>query len=78
LGEISADAEGVLTEGPARSVGRGDLGELATPTGMALLRSLAARCEPLPPMTLRSVGVGAGGRDVPGRPNVVRVLLGEL
>jgi uncharacterized protein (DUF111 family) len=45
---------------------------------MALLRSLAARCEPLPPMTLRSVGVGAGGRDVPGRPNVVRVLLGEL
>lgn len=78
LGEISADAEGVITEGPARSVGRGDLGELATPTGMALLRSLAERCEPLPPMTLRCVGVGAGGRDVAGRPNVVRALLGDL
>ena len=33
--------------------------------------------QPLPPMTLRAVGVGAGGRDVPGRPNVVRVLVGE-
>jgi len=29
-------------------------------------------------MTLRCVGVGAGGRDVAGRPNVVRALLGDL
>ncbi len=78
LGQITAGADGVITEGPALSVGSGDLGELATPTGMALLRTLAARCEPLPAMTLRGVGIGAGGRDVPGRPNVVRVLLGEL
>jgi len=51
-------------------------GELATPTGMALLRALAATCEDLPPMTVDAVGVGAGGRDVPERPNVVRVLIG--
>ncbi|MFC4071983.1 nickel pincer cofactor biosynthesis protein LarC [Actinoplanes subglobosus] len=51
-------------------------GELATPTGMALVRALAEVCEHLPPMTLDVVGVGAGGRDLPDRANVVRVLVG--
>jgi uncharacterized protein (TIGR00299 family) protein len=55
---------------------RGDgPGELATPTGMALIRALAGRCESLPAMTVAEVGVGAGTRDTPDRPNVVRVLL---
>jgi hypothetical protein len=55
---------------------RGDgPGELATPTGMALIRALASRCETLPPMTVDAVGVGAGTRDTPDRPNVVRVVL---
>jgi uncharacterized protein (TIGR00299 family) protein len=57
---------------------RGDgPGELATPTGMALIRALAGRCESLPAMTVAEVGVGAGTRDTPDRPNVVRVLLSE-
>jgi uncharacterized protein (TIGR00299 family) protein len=57
---------------------RGDgPGELATPTGMALIRALAGRCETLPPMTIGAVGVGAGTRDTPDRPNVVRVVLSE-
>ncbi|GAA2552483.1 nickel pincer cofactor biosynthesis protein LarC [Winogradskya consettensis] len=51
-------------------------GELATPTGMALLRTWAGTCEPLPPLTLDGVGIGAGGRDPAGRANVVRVLIG--
>lgn len=62
---------------PARVLTRGTLGELATPTGMALVRTLAATCEPMPAMVARAVGVGAGGRDVRDRPNVVRALLGD-
>jgi uncharacterized protein (TIGR00299 family) protein len=54
----------------------GGAGELATPTGMATIRALAASCEELPPMRIETVGVGAGSRDTPGRANVVRVILG--
>ncbi|SHN14478.1 nickel pincer cofactor biosynthesis protein LarC [Cryptosporangium aurantiacum] len=56
----------------------GGAGELATPTGMALVRSLAERCEEVPSMRVDAVGVGAGARDTPGRANVVRVLLGQV
>ena len=73
LGGITGE-EGVLTEGPAQLVGGAGLGELATPTGMALLRCFAESCRPRPATPVRA-GVGAGGRDVPGRANVVRVLL---
>ena len=62
---------------PARVLTRGTLGELATPTGMALVRTLAATCESMPAMVARAVGVGAGGRDVRDRPNVVRAFLGD-
>jgi pyridinium-3,5-bisthiocarboxylic acid mononucleotide nickel chelatase len=54
----------------------GGTGELATPTGAALITTLARACEPLPAMALEASGVGAGSRDTPGRANVVRVLLG--
>ena len=63
---------------PAQVLTCGTLGELATPTGMALVRTLAATCEAMPAMVARAVGVGAGGRDVPDRPNVVRAVLGEM
>ena len=52
-------------------------GELCTPTGMALVTVLAERPGPQPAMTTRAVGVGVGSRDTPGRPNVVRVLVGD-
>jgi uncharacterized protein (DUF111 family) len=58
-------------------VSAGGDGELTTPTGMALLAALADRCEDLPAMTVRQTGVGAGTRDVAGRANVTRVILGD-
>lgn len=74
LGGVTTQ-DGVLTEAPAQVI-RGE-GELATPTGMALLRTLAGESVDQAPFVVVSQGTGAGGRDVPGRPNVVRVLLGE-
>lgn len=50
--------------------------ELVTPTGAALLSSLAAGFGPIPAMTLRAVGYGAGGRDLP-IPNLVRLFIGD-
>jgi pyridinium-3,5-bisthiocarboxylic acid mononucleotide nickel chelatase len=54
-----------------------DAGELATPTGLALATTLAAASGALPSMNVSEVGIGAGTRDVPGRPNVVRLVLGD-
>ena len=51
--------------------------ELVTPTGALLVSGYACRYGPLPPMRLRKVGYGAGTRDFPDTPNVLRVLLGE-
>jgi uncharacterized protein (TIGR00299 family) protein len=50
--------------------------ELTTPTGAALLAALATGFGPMPAMTPRAVGYGAGTRDLDGRPNVVQVVIG--
>jgi uncharacterized protein (TIGR00299 family) protein len=57
-------------------VGRDLEMELVTPTGAVLLASLVESFGPIPAMTLKSVGYGAGARDLP-IPNILRVLLGE-
>ena len=51
--------------------------ELVTPTGAALVASLAEGYGPLPPMQLEAVGYGAGSGELAERPNLVRVLVGE-
>lgn len=53
----------------------GDRFELLTPTGAALLTVLG-RFE-RPGLSIERVGYGAGGRDTPGHPNVLRAWLGE-
>jgi uncharacterized protein (TIGR00299 family) protein len=51
--------------------------ELVTPTGAAILTTLAASAGRMPPLTVESVGYGAGTMDLPDTPNVLRVFLGE-
>ena len=51
--------------------------ELATPTGVAIATAHATDYGVLPAMTAESVGVGAGGRNPTGRPNVVRLVVGR-
>ena len=52
-------------------------GELLTPTGALLVTAHAADYGPLPPMRIEKTGHGAGARDTSGRPNVLRLLVGE-
>jgi len=52
-------------------------GETITPTGAAIVRSLASHVGDMPQMTIEKIGYGAGEREFPDRPNMVRVLLGE-
>lgn len=52
-------------------------GELTTPTGAAILTTLAAGYGPMPAMTVERIGVGAGRRDGKTRPNILRVFIGE-
>ena len=46
--------------------------ELVTPTGAAILTTLATGAGSMPPMTLATVGYGAGTKDLPDTPNVLR------
>ncbi|HET7277454.1 MAG TPA: nickel pincer cofactor biosynthesis protein LarC [Dermatophilaceae bacterium] len=77
-GELAVPVPGALELARGWEAGSGGAGELATPTGLALVRSLADVCEPLPLMRVAGVGVGAGTRDSPDRANVVRVVLGHV
>ncbi|MBL8036127.1 MAG: nickel pincer cofactor biosynthesis protein LarC [Nitrospira sp.] len=66
---VAALAKGipVYSDGPRH--------ELATPTGVALVRTLASEFGPLPVMRSLAVGHGAGDRNPEDWPNVLRVFL---
>jgi uncharacterized protein (TIGR00299 family) protein len=51
--------------------------ELVTPTGAAIVATLCDAFGPQPPMSVASIGYGAGSADIEGQPNVVRVMIGE-
>jgi pyridinium-3,5-bisthiocarboxylic acid mononucleotide nickel chelatase len=51
--------------------------ELVTPTGAALLKEFAKSFGTMPPMTIDSIGYGAGSRDLADRPNLLRILIGK-
>ncbi len=52
-------------------------GELVTPTGAAIIATTAASYGPVPMMRVDKVGYGAGTRDYPNFPNVLRAILGR-
>lgn len=52
--------------------------EMTTPTGAALLAELCSFTQDIPAMELGSAGYGAGQRDDPQKPNVLRISLGEI
>jgi uncharacterized protein (TIGR00299 family) protein len=51
--------------------------ELVTPTGAAFLAEFADSFGPMQGLIAEKVGYGLGGRDIPGRPNVLRAVLGK-
>jgi pyridinium-3,5-bisthiocarboxylic acid mononucleotide nickel chelatase len=51
--------------------------ELVTPTGAAIIKTLTSRFVSFPEMTIERSGYGAGSRDFPNHPNVVRLTIGE-
>ena len=67
----------LLSEAEAPVVGGTAPYEMTTPTGAALLASLADEFGLMPPMRIEQTGVGAGGRDPVEVPNIVRVVIGE-
>ncbi len=73
---VPAPATAKLLEGAP--VAQSDLeGETLTPTGALLLTESAEFFGPMPEMTIARVGYGAGDKDQPNTPNVVRAFLGE-
>lgn len=77
-GDIGVPVPAVVRLAAGWRVVAGGRGELATPTGMALVVALSERCEDLPPLLLQASGSGAGTKDDPDRANLTRVLIGEL
>jgi pyridinium-3,5-bisthiocarboxylic acid mononucleotide nickel chelatase len=51
--------------------------ELVTPTGAAILTTLATGSGRMPAMTVDRIGYGAGTKDFPNTPNILRCFIGE-
>jgi pyridinium-3,5-bisthiocarboxylic acid mononucleotide nickel chelatase len=53
-------------------------GELTTPTGAAILTTVVDRFTALPPLTIDSIGLGAGTRELPEQANILRLFVGTV
>lgn len=73
---LPAPATAALLRG-VPSVGTEVEGELTTPTGAALLTTLAEAFGPRPPMAVEAVGYGAGDAERESPPNLLRLFVGE-
>jgi len=52
-------------------------GELVTPTGAAIITTLTDKFGRMPPMIIRDIGYGVGGKEFREVPNLLRVILGD-
>jgi pyridinium-3,5-bisthiocarboxylic acid mononucleotide nickel chelatase len=73
---VPAPATARLLQG-APTFSNGVQRELVTPTGAAIVATLCDSFGPQPPMTVSTIGYGAGTADLEGQPNVVRIMIGE-
>ena len=73
---VPAPATALLVRGHPVAGGNLEM-ERLTPTGAAILTTLADAWGPLPPMRPEAVGYGAGSREPEGHPNVLRMTVGE-
>lgn len=51
--------------------------EILTPTGAAILTTLANPNNQLPVFSILKIGYGAGNMDIPGQPNALRLVVGQ-
>jgi uncharacterized protein (TIGR00299 family) protein len=65
----------LLQEAPVYS--SGPQVELVTPTGAAIVKTLSGRFAPFPAMKIEKAGYGAGTREFPEHPNLLRLTIGE-
>ena len=65
----------LLQDAPVYS--SGPQGELVTPTGAAIVKTLSSRFASFPAMKVERAGYGAGTRDFPEHPNLLRLTIGE-
>jgi uncharacterized protein (TIGR00299 family) protein len=65
----------ILSSIPVYSAGVKE--ELTTPTGAAIISTMARKFLSFPELCYKKIGCGAGGRDFPGFPNILRLFYGE-
>jgi uncharacterized protein (TIGR00299 family) protein len=51
--------------------------ELVTPTGAAIIKAVVTSFSGIPPMVFERSGYGAGNRELPDRPNLLRLIIGR-
>ena len=73
---LPAPATATLLKGIPLAESTGDF-EQTTPTGAAILATVAEAFGPLPAMTVSAIGLGAGTKETPDVANILRLFVGE-